>query len=524
EAVRAENTQAMLASILLHALDRPGHCLVIEDVHWMDDRSWSVLARVAQAAPPGLVLLSSRSRDDLARVMDKLTSLDIAHHALSLKRLEGISARALAEELLEIEGPQKAPLAQAVVGTSDGNPLFVHELCLLLNGHLRAGASPQSVLEAAEGRGGVALPHILSATIQSRLDTLAPDDQMLLKWASVLGVSFDLNFLRRLPMVRDASLDLDAALTRISDQRLLSLKEGRGTTLAFRHQVIRDLVYDGLLSDQRAAAHVACAEAFEAEPSSQGVETLPVILSHWRSSGRVDKVLSYLDRVASLRLRQFDSTGAKELLDEFFDLLSTHPVGDLDTERLATAHLMQARACNQLGLMAQAEASYTQGLTLAGNPLPVGKLGLVGGLLRQVARQFKQRMQSGHDGPVEQLSDYEGPTAEARMTHHSALAYENLTRIYYFSGRKANLLHAALSAANLAGSLDRATPTLAVNYASLGAICGVIPLRKQANHYLGRAADLAAKFDEPSTIARVSLLSGLYRTATANWDEARAHY
>ncbi|MEO1550051.1 MAG: AAA family ATPase [Pseudomonadota bacterium] len=524
EAVRAENTQAMLAAILAHALDRPGHCLVIEDVHWMDDRSWGVLARVAQANPPGLVLLSSRSRDDLARVQDKLDTLELKHDMISLSRLSETSAKALAEDLLEVGEVQKSAMAQAVAGTSDGNPLFVHELCLLLNGQLRSGASPVAVLEAAQGRGGVALPHILSATIQTRLDTLDPDDQMLLKWASVLGLSFDLNFLRRLPMVRDASLDLDAALARISDQRLLSLREGRGTTLAFRHQVIRDLVYDGLLSDQRAAAHVACAQAFEGEPSSQGVETLPVILSHWRNAGRADKVISYLDQVAALRLRQYDSTGAKELLDEFFGLLDAHPSAAINPEHLATAHLMHARACGQLGLMALAEASYTTGLSLAGYPLPVGKPGLVVALLRQVARQTKHRLRGGRDGTVERLGSFEASTAQARLTHQAALAYESLTRIYYFSGRKPHLLHAALSAANLAGSLGQATPALAVNYASLGAICGVIPWRSQADHYLGRAAELAQAFDEPSTIARVSLLSGLYATSTAKWEQARAHY
>jgi hypothetical protein len=63
---------------------------------------------------------------------------------------------------------------------------------------------------------------------------------------------------------------------------------------------------------------------------------------------------------------------------------------------------------------------------------------------------------------------------------------------------------------------------LAVNYSSLGAICGVIPLRQRAEHYLKRAYELSAKLGIPSVSAKVNLLGGLYKTSVGDWLSAKS--
>jgi hypothetical protein len=106
----------------------------------------------------------------------------------------------------------------------------------------------------------------------------------------------------------------------------------------------------------------------------------------------------------------------------------------------------------------------------------------------------------------------------------AARVHEDLTRIYYFQGDKVRLLYATLRATTLAERAGGLSPVLVVNYASLGAICGVIPLRKRADHYLNLANRLSEQMDNPSIGMRVHLLTGLYRTSTGEWDVARSHF
>jgi hypothetical protein len=61
-----------------------------------------------------------------------------------------------------------------------------------------------------------------------------------------------------------------------------------------------------------------------------------------------------------------------------------------------------------------------------------------------------------------------------------------------------------------------------VQYSNLGAICGVIPLRKRAERYLGFASELTKQLGMPTVDAKVSLLSGLYWTSIGEWQKAKS--
>ena len=69
----------------------------------------------------------------------------------------------------------------ALAGRSGGNPLFVREL----------------VAAARSGTATESLPESVETLITTRIDALDPSDRMLLRYASVIGPSFDLDLLNR---------------------------------------------------------------------------------------------------------------------------------------------------------------------------------------------------------------------------------------------------------------------------------------------------------------------------------------
>ncbi|MDW4498815.1 AAA family ATPase [Sulfitobacter sp. D35] len=511
--VRAENLRRMLAEILLFHLGRDLKVIVIEDTHWLDENSRALLGDVLRAAPPAMVLLTSRTRAAVADALAEASDL----RDMPLRRLEEADVVTLAQRQLgEAEIPDR--LASFIVQTSDGVPLFVEELC-----HLVTSRPGKGALDPSGEDKPVELPHLLEATILGRVDALTPDDQRVLKTASVFGLRFRRDRLARLGPLRTAGIDVAAAIDRIVAVRLFKPGRGGGSAeMSFRHQIIRDLVYDGMLSDQKAETHAAVARGLEAETTAEDVEALPQLLSHWRAAGDSGKVLTYLERVATLRLRQFDNPAAIALLHEYFETRERAGTDD-DAIRDARCHLMLGRAHSGHAQMSEAETAYRAGLARLGLPLPRSRAAVLGALGREMVRHLGGRRHSGPIPPPARRGERTFGKDEVRA-ELAAQAHEVLMQIYYFNGEKGRLLHSALCASNFASDLGVSTPSLAINTAGLGAICGVIPLRRSAQHLLGRAAAIAEVVDDPTASSRVCLFAGLYQVAIGDWQAAQANF
>jgi len=273
-----------------------------------------------------------------------------------------------------------------------------------------------------------------------------------------------------------------------------------------------------MLTTQRTEAHTTVARALEAklgmEPAS-----LPLILQHWRAADVTEGVMSYLDQVAELKLRQYDNVAAIALIQELLALAEQNEQ-PLDRQREAKCQLILADAAKSAGQMELSRRSYEKGLALLGMPVPAGPPGLAFSLVREALMQIRSRLFP----PDLPLVSNTATTVDRENFIAAARAHDALTQIYYFAGEKKRLLHATLRATNLAERFHELSPTLAISYASLGAICGVIPLRRDAGRYLLLASHVASQFDDPVASIHVHLLAGLYATAVGHWSKARDEF
>ena len=252
-------------------------------------------------------------------------------------------------------------------------------------------------------------------------------------------------------------------------------------------------------------------------------ETLPLILNQWQRAEDRGRSFDYLDRVAELRLRQFDNAAAITLTASFIAIAREDGLS-VPADRIASAYFVQGAAELSLGRNQAAQAAYQAGLRLLGMRVADGSARLTLGLLGQVAEHLVRSTlrRQPRDGPREARG--KRPVAAEGVRLKAARAYEDLTRIYYFQGDKARLVYATVRATNLAERTSGLSPILVVSYASLGAICGVIPLRSRAERYLALAARLSADIGSPAVDVRVAQMSGLYETSVGRWLSARAHF
>ena len=154
---------------------------VIEDAHWIDEPSESMLADFLEVIPqtPSLVLITYRPeyRGALSRVAGAQT--------IALRPLNAAQASALTAQLLGTD-PSVSEVAAQVGSRAAGNPFFVEEIVRDL--------AERGVLHGQRGAyelGGdvadVDVPPTLQATIGARIDRLAPAAKRTLNAAAVIG-------------------------------------------------------------------------------------------------------------------------------------------------------------------------------------------------------------------------------------------------------------------------------------------------------------------------------------------------
>ncbi|WP_332684251.1 AAA family ATPase [Bosea sp. (in: a-proteobacteria)] len=509
-AARAENLRHLLRQLILDGFNSAMGVIAIEDVHWLDSASDLLVKDLAASGVPIAFVMTTRGeypRLDAPTTMVRLAPLGPGDTARLTSSLLG--KRAI------------PPSVQAAIwDRTGGNPFFVTELCrALLPEQVRAGSGEKASLQTKL----VALPESAQAAVLSRTDLLPANDLFVLKVASAMAGSFSAGDLAELSSLQKIGPEVTDCVSRLASQHLLRAEAQDGTRYRFNHAITREAVYASMVSHQRQEAHAAIAEALEKNGPPSDAEMLPLILKHWQGAENEPKIFEYLDRVARLRLGQSDNESAIELIDAFLDL-ATRVDPPPSPKRLAGAHFARGEAALNLGRMAIARQAFEEGLGLLGFRPPQDKRSLAFGLGQQVTEHL---LRSGRNRFVEKFRQRLGaPNARIGddIMIEAANAHGNLTQIYYFLGDKLRILHSTLCSINLAERISAPFPVLAVNYASLGAICGVVPLRRRAERYLKLASRLSEDVGDNAATARVKLFTGLYRTAVGDWKAAQGNF
>jgi predicted ATPase len=223
---------------------------VVEDAHWIDEVSESMLAEFLTVIPqtPSLVLVTYRPEYEgaLARMHGAQT--------IALAPLSDSETATLVTELLGPD-PSVGELGHTIAERAAGNPFFAEEIVRELAGRGVLHGEPGAYLlmrEVAE----ISVPATLQATIAARIDRLDPKAKRTLSAAAVVGSRFRLDLLAVLG-VEPVVADLAAA--DLIDQ----IRFTREPEYVFHHPLIRTVAYEAQLKSDRAELHRGVAAAIE---------------------------------------------------------------------------------------------------------------------------------------------------------------------------------------------------------------------------------------------------------------------
>jgi class 3 adenylate cyclase len=267
---------AAVAGLLEDAGEREPMMLILDDLHWADGPTLSLLRYVVTAGSSMRAMVVGAYRDsDLLRE-HPLTALladlhrDQSGERIKLTGLDSEDVLALMEAAVGqgLDENGRA-VAREIARESAGNPFFAGEL-------LRHLTESGAIVRQDDGRwravaevAGLGLPQSVREVIGRRVDRLGPDARTALSAAAVIGRDFDLDLLL-------AAVDLPEA-------RLLDLLD-EAVAASLLHELVEHALYEDLGATRRARLHARIAEALEAQCGDEPGERLGELAGHWAAA------------------------------------------------------------------------------------------------------------------------------------------------------------------------------------------------------------------------------------------------
>jgi predicted ATPase/class 3 adenylate cyclase len=282
---RKEKTFAALLAQLDGLAARQPVLMIFEDVHWIDPTARELLTVTLERVPRLRVLLLITARPEFTPPWPGHAHVT----TLPLTRFSRRDGAALIERVTAGKTLPEEVMNQ-ILARTDGVPLFVEELTKTV---LETG-----LLQERDGHyvlnrplPSMAIPMTLHASLTARLDRLAPVREVA-QIGAVVGREFSyelLNAVAGLPIGR-----LEDALGQLVRSELVFCRgEVPQAVYTFKHTLVRDAAYSGLLKSRRVEVHAAIADAFE-QQFPEIVEAQPETLAHHLTeAGLFEKAMGY---------------------------------------------------------------------------------------------------------------------------------------------------------------------------------------------------------------------------------------
>jgi tetratricopeptide (TPR) repeat protein len=270
------------------------------------------------------------------------------------QRLELAPLAADAAEQLAVAAAEEhafsADAMQALADRAGGNPLFLREL----------------VAAARDGAGGE-LPESVETLLTTRIDTLAPADRMLLRYAAVVGPSF------RLDLVGEILADQVPGGAEPARWQALAefVVPAAERELAFRHDLVRQTAYGGLSFRRRRDIHRRVGLALERRAAGRADEEAAILSLHFLEAGDGERAWRYGVVAADRAAAGFANVDAAELYER---ALAAHELSPADTAERARVLEALGDVRERFGAYEPALEAYEQARDLHDAPLDRARL------------------------------------------------------------------------------------------------------------------------------------------------------
>jgi len=291
--------EALVRFIVEHGRFRPT-ILFVNDVHWIDERSATLLDMLARNEDRQgvLVLTTLRRRHEPpwngAPGVEEITLVPLSESdslGLFRDRISGDLTGSDLEDIVERAG---------------GNPLFLEELAR----HV-ARASGKAGQEW-----GTAIPETLAGLLMQRVDDLSPRARRAAETAAVAGRRFDAALLGE---------GMDAELAELEAGAVVLAEQGTGRTYRFHHALVHDVIFESLLEADRRRLHGEVGARLKEQYAGHEIEVAEGLARHFEAADDPQAAARYAFLAGNKALDLFALSDAQNWYGKALSLV---PSGD----------------------------------------------------------------------------------------------------------------------------------------------------------------------------------------------------
>jgi adenylate cyclase len=282
---------------------------IIEDAHWIDEISESMLAEFLSVIPRtrSVVLITYRP-EYIGALAHAPRSQTIALEPLDDSQMSTLSTELLGKDR------SLAGLAEVITARAAGNPFFAEEIVRDLTERdvLVGGRGCYLCTDPVDD---VSVPSTLHAVIAARIDRLEPGAKRTLNAAAVVGSRFTPETLK--------ALEIDPAVEDLVRAELIDQTEfGATPEYVFRHPLIRTVAYESQLKSDRAPLHRRLAGTIEQEDQNAAL-----IAEHLEAAGDLGAAYDWHMR-AGAWLTNRDNVAAQMSWERAIQVADAFPADD----------------------------------------------------------------------------------------------------------------------------------------------------------------------------------------------------
>jgi tetratricopeptide (TPR) repeat protein len=354
---KEQTFSAVAKELMLLSIKEPT-ILVIEDIHWADSASLSLLHYISRVISSEriLILATFRSEDlytssegqpqplvDTLRLMGR----EDLFKEIKLTSLNELDVGRIAESMLG--GNVSQDLVFKLATESQGNPLFIVESLKMLH---ECGSLVCCTGKWQLSIEKLSIPSKVKDIILRRLSALKSQERRVLDAASVIGDKFD-------PELLGSVLGLDSlyvleTLNAIAHSNSLVCCEKN--SFRFDHARSREVVYEEIFPPLRCGYHARIAERIEAELKNFKRPPVSDLAYHFAQAGNKEKSVKYSLEAGEDALSKFSNSEAIKHFKYVLD--NTADPENIDQRARALEGLGSAHLEN--GLQSEAVKAFEQ--------------------------------------------------------------------------------------------------------------------------------------------------------------------
>ncbi len=351
--------------------------LVAEDVHWCDDGSLDLIDHLARTCQGEPLMILCLARPGLFERRPAWGEGLPEHTRLSLEPLSRRESRLLVETILRKAHEIPQSLRDLILTGAEGNPFYIEEIIkmlidrrvivpgaerwriesqrlaapsdtkyVLVSGHDRWRAEPECLVVAP-------IPPTLTGVLQARVDGLAPLERAVLQRASVVGRVFWDSAIEQLsglgqrqpgahtpPEGAPSQQEILEALGGLRRKELIFRRETSAFDGAveyfFKHELLRNVTYEGLLKRSRRQYHAQMAAWLIEHIGVRITEFTGLVAAHFELAGRLAEAAEWFGLAGEQARARYAPAIAVEYLRKALALLPAEsaPPGGIQAKRL----------------------------------------------------------------------------------------------------------------------------------------------------------------------------------------------